>query len=201
MWVKVCGMTNGVDVAQAVTAGADAVGFVVAPRSQRYVDANSLAGLVAAADGLTTVVVSANQPADVIIELAIHAGADWVQPHGRFQEQVIAGAMAAGLGVLAPVSVGEMVGASGHIPEGICLLLDTKVPGLDGGTGTTFDWSLANDMDRRFVLAGGLGPDNVAEAVAVAHPWGVDAVTMLEAAPGIKDHTKVTDFIRKAKGS
>ncbi|GBE24493.1 N-(5'-phosphoribosyl)anthranilate isomerase [bacterium BMS3Bbin02] len=200
MWVKVCGMTRVVDVEHAVAAGADAVGFVIAENSKRRVDADMLERLVAVAGEATTVLVSANQePADVV-DLALRIGMDWVQPHGSSQDQVIASAMSVGLAVLVPVGVDSAVSPVDDVPASVPLLLDTKVRGQDGGTGVTFDWTLARGIDRRFVLAGGLGPANVADAIAAAQPWGVDAVTLLEAAPGVKDHTKVTDFIRKAKG-
>lgn len=200
MWVKICGMTRVSDVEYAVAAGADAVGFVIAERSKRRVGTADLSRLVAAARDATTVLVSANQPAEEVVELALRAGVGWVQPHGSFQSEVIASALSGGLGVLAPAGVGTDLPRVDHIPEGVPLLLDSKVSGQDGGTGTVFDWNLARNINRRFVLAGGLGPNNVVEAIVMAQPWGVDAVTMLEAAPGIKDHTKVTDFIRKARG-
>jgi phosphoribosylanthranilate isomerase len=200
MWVKVCGMTRVVDVEHAVEAGADAIGFVIAENSKRRVAADMLERLVAAAGEATTVLVSANQDSAAVVELALRVGIDWIQPHGTQQNRVVASALSMGLGVLVPVGVDSTVSAVDHISANVPLLLDTKVHGEEGGTGVAFDWSLARDVDHRFVLAGGLGPENVADAIATAQPWGVDAVTRLEAAPGVKDPTKVTDFIRKAKG-
>jgi phosphoribosylanthranilate isomerase len=200
MWVKVCGMTRVVDVEHAVEAGADAIGFVIAENSKRRVATDMLEQLVAAAGEATTVLVSANQDPAAVVDLALRVGIGWVQPHGTQQNPVVASALSMGLAVLVPVGVDSAVSAVDHISVDVPLLLDTRVSGKDGGTGVTFDWGLARDVEHRFVLAGGLGPENVADAIATAQPWGVDAVTRLEAAPGIKDHTKVTDFIRKAKG-
>jgi len=78
-------------------------------------------------------------------------------------------------------------------------LLDTKVAGLRGGTGKTFDWQLAARAEGRIILAGGLHPDNVAEAVRTAHPYGVDVSSGVESAPGRKDPEKVRAFVRNAR--
>jgi phosphoribosylanthranilate isomerase len=80
-------------------------------------------------------------------------------------------------------------------------LFDTAVSGLHGGTGTAFDWSLLAEVHDPFVLAGGLGPDNVAEAIAVIRPFGVDASSRLEVAPGIKDPDSIRAFIKEAKSA
>ncbi len=79
------------------------------------------------------------------------------------------------------------------------MLLDTPSATKHGGTGETFDWALAAGVDRDFVLAGGLGPHNVARAIETVRPWGVDASSGLERIEGVKDHGMVADFIGKAK--
>jgi phosphoribosylanthranilate isomerase len=85
--------------------------------------------------------------------------------------------------------------------RGALPLVDTADDSIYGGTGRTFDWRLVAGLERDFVLAGGLGPHNVEEAVRLVRPWGVDASSGLEAAPGIKDPGKVIDFVRKAKSA
>jgi len=79
-------------------------------------------------------------------------------------------------------------------------LLDTHRAGAHGGTGEQFDWALIPDLGRRYVLAGGLGPDNVEEAVRRVAPWGVDASTGLESSPGVKDPERVRAFVERARG-
>ena len=78
-------------------------------------------------------------------------------------------------------------------------LLDTYSPADHGGTGVSFDWSLIDDPGRPFVLAGGLGPDNVQQAIATVAPFGVDASSKLESTRGVKDATLIRDFIQEAK--
>ena len=90
-------------------------------------------------------------------------------------------------------------------PVDLAAISGDELPLLDsdsiGGTGTTFDWSWLDGLDRPFVLAGGLGPDNVAAAVERVRPWGVDASSGLESAPGVKDLAKVAAFVNKAKAT
>jgi phosphoribosylanthranilate isomerase len=78
-------------------------------------------------------------------------------------------------------------------------LLDTPSQDQLGGTGRSFDWSVVSGLEHRFVLAGGLGPDNIEAAIRQTRPWGVDASSRLEVAAGRKDHSMVADFISKAK--
>jgi phosphoribosylanthranilate isomerase len=81
------------------------------------------------------------------------------------------------------------------------LLLDGPAGDLYGGSGMNFDWSLAASTGLRIILAGGLDADNVARAIAIAHPWGVDACSRIESAPGIKDHRKMHDYLQAAKAA
>lgn len=196
-WVKVCGLTREGDVAAAVEAGADAVGFVIAPTSPRAV---SLERATALADGVAVqrVLVSVDLTADEVMAAAATSGIDGVQAHGRHAPAVAAEAVAAGLFVLQPEPVGEPFVVPAIVP-GAMALFDTADADRLGGTGRTFPWDLVAGLPGDFVLAGGLGPDNVAEAVARVRPFGVDASSRLEAADGIKDHGKVAAFVREAK--
>ncbi len=87
------------------------------------------------------------------------------------------------------------------VPSGQIPLLDNAAPGLHGGSGLTFDWSSIGDQHRDFVLAGGLGPENVADAVAEVRPFGVDASSGLETAPGVKDAERVRMYVERAKAA
>jgi phosphoribosylanthranilate isomerase len=199
--VKVCGLTLEADVSNAVDCGADAVGFVIAAASPRRIDVARAATLM---DGLPVlrILVTADDDADTVLEAASRTGADGVQPHGRHSASVAESAAAAGLFVLRPVAVGPSgpVEAIDEASAPGIPLLDTERSDVLGGSGVTFDWSLVTGLHRRFVLAGGLGPDNIVRAVRMVHPWGVDASSRLEASPGVKDPDKVADFIARAKG-
>jgi phosphoribosylanthranilate isomerase len=198
-WVKVCGLTDHDDVAAAVAAGADAVGFVLAAGSPRRVTVEQAADLGRGVAALR-VLVTVDMAAAELLDAVRRTGADGVQPQGAGAVEAAALARRAGVFVLRPVRVAGPVDLAG-VPAGQVPLLDTLVDGADGGTGETFDWALALGIERRFVLAGGLGPDNVARAVRLVRPWGVDASSRLEAAPGVKDHGRVAAFVEEAKNA
>ena len=199
-WVKVCGLTTEADVSNAVEFGADAVGFVLAARSPRKVEVAQAAALM---DGLPLlrILVTADEDADTVLEAVSRTGADGVQAHGEHADEVAAAAAESGLFVLRPVPVPPSRGPIDIEPGPGIPLLDSAHPDVLGGSGTSFDWSRISAGEQRFVLAGGLGPDNVARAVRTLHPWGVDASSRLELRPGVKDPGKVAAFIARAKGA
>ncbi|MGH9166647.1 MAG: phosphoribosylanthranilate isomerase [Acidimicrobiia bacterium] len=197
-WVKVCGLTRREDVEAAVEAGADAVGFVLAPGTPRRVDVEQARRLGRDLP-VVRVVVTVDLPPDEVLLQVKEAGAEGVQLHGRHASEAAAAAVGAGYLVLRPVRVRDRVDLS-EIPEGQIPLLDAYRRGLHGGTGQRFDWGLIDPgLERRYVLAGGLGPDSVRAAVARLRPWGVDATSRLEVSPGVKDPAKVAAFVREAK--
>ena len=197
-WVKVCGMTRREDVDVAVAAGADAVGFITWPGSPRCVTPERAAGLGRDA-GATRILVTVDQPPEALLAAAGAAEVDGVQPGGDHAAEAAAAARAAGYLVLRPIPVGAGPPDLGAVPAEEIPLLDTARGGMHGGTGVAFDWSVAAGLDRDFVLAGGLGPHNVADAVARVRPWGVDASSRLEREPGVKDHDLVARFVEEAK--
>jgi len=194
-WVKVCGLSRAAEVEAAVAAGADAVGFVFYAPSPRNISPQEARALGTGA-GIMTVAVTVDLDADMLLHLADIAGVQAVQPHGDNAGRAAAAALDAGLAVLRPVPVTGPVDLTGISGAELPLLDSDSI----GGTGVAFDWSWLADVDRRFVLAGGLGPDNVAEAISRVSPWGVDASSGLESAPGVKDLAKVTAYVEKAKG-
>ncbi|MBT8217196.1 MAG: phosphoribosylanthranilate isomerase [Acidimicrobiia bacterium] len=193
-WVKVCGLRTVEAVEAAQENGVDAVGLVFAPASPRHVTVEHARELVEVATVLT-VAVTVDLDADSLLHLAETTGVGAVQPHGANAAAAARAALAAGLPVLRPVSAGEIESISGVSPEELPLIDSDAI----GGTGRTFDWSTIPPLERRFVLAGGLGVDNVADAIGAVKPWGVDASSRLESAPGIKDLALVGEFIRRAK--
>ena len=195
-WVKVCGLSTATDVEAAVEAGADAVGFVLA-ESPRKVSIETATALVNAVPVHRILVTVDTRPEQLLrwVELS---GATGVQPHGEHSAAAGSAAIAECLLVLHPVPVYGLIDLD-VVPVDRIPLLDTYEPSRHGGTGATFDWELLSEVDRSFVLAGGLGPANVAEAIARVRPWGVDASSGLESAPGIKEPDLIKAFVREAK--
>ncbi|MEN8112923.1 MAG: phosphoribosylanthranilate isomerase [Actinomycetota bacterium] len=197
-WVKICGLTREADVASAIDAGADALGFVLAEGSARRISpewARDLMNGVPAVRILVTVDASPGEVAAMVEA----TGADGIQPHGKHAAAAARAATRAGLLVLRPVRTREGETAA-EVPEGQIPIFDSALGTEHGGTGRTLDWMGLTVPDRPFVLAGGLTPANVAEAVSIVRPWGVDASSGLESEPGIKDPARVAAFIAAAKG-
>ena len=198
-WVKVCGLTRESDVADVVGAGVDAVGFVLAPRSPRAIDRRRAAALM---DGIPVlrILVTVDTSARELEEAVEVTGADGVQPHGRHAEEAAHWAQRSGLFVLRPIRQDSTGGwDDSGVPHGQIPLVDSATGDDHGGTGSPLDWNRLVPPERRFVLAGGLTPENVATAVETLDPWGVDASSGLESAPGIKDPARVAAFVQEAK--
>ena len=196
-WVKVCGLSRPEEVATAVEAGADAVGFVSVAGSPRYLELDRIAGLASGAP-VHRVLLTIDLGVEELLEAADHCGCDGVQPYGHNAAIAQGAAVAAGLLVLQPIRLGDSGGEPGVV-EGAIPLFDTHRPDRYGGTGEAFDWKLLDGRSGAYVVAGGLGPDNVGDLVRRVAPWGVDASSLLESVPGVKDLGKVTAFVEEAK--
>lgn len=199
-WVKVCGISDTIALDAAVEAGADAVGFVLVDSSPRHVTIARAADLMEGVP-LSRFIVVVDMTAEDALTAAEATGADGIQAHGRHAREVAAVAIEIGYLSLYPVRVSSDGLSEGFkdIEPGAMPLLDTYSPQEHGGTGVPFDWSLIDDPGRPFVLAGGLGPDNVAQAIATVAPFGVDASSKLESTRGVKDPAMIRDFIQEAK--
>jgi phosphoribosylanthranilate isomerase len=199
-WVKICGITDESALDAAVNGGADAVGFVLATNSPRRLDVEEAARLMKGVPIARFIVTVDLSPSEAL-SAAEATRADGIQNHGRHATEVAAEAIEAGYLALHPVTVGEK-GADidlRAIPSQAMPLFDTASATKHGGTGVTFDWQLLDSPGRPFVLAGGLGVDNVAEAIASVRPFGVDASSRLETSPGKKDPGTIAAFIERAK--
>jgi phosphoribosylanthranilate isomerase len=187
MMIKICGITNRQDALAAVEAGATALGFNFCPRSPRYISPNAAAVIAAHVDVLKVGVFVDDPDASVI---AGQAGMDVVQMHGAETPSQIP----FGVRVWKAFRVSSDWDASVMSEYSVeAFLLD----GLSPGSGEVFDWRRATGL-RNIILAGGLGPDNVSEAIRQVRPWGVDACSRLERAPGVKDYEKMRRFIKAA---
>jgi phosphoribosylanthranilate isomerase len=181
MMVKVCGITRREDAVVAVEAGAAALGFIFYPESPRYVTPAAAAALGAGFHHVWKVGVFVDEsPAD--IEAVMRAAKlDVAQVYGEAVPQ--------NMRVWRAFRPGDCVAVDGA--EAVL---------LDGpANGVPFDWALARDPGQKIIVAGGLDATNVAEAIRIAQPWGVDASSRLESAPGIKDHEKVRAFVKAAR--
>ena len=198
-WVKVCGLTRESDVAAAVDSGADALGFVLVQGSPRQISTERAADLM---DGVPALRILLTVDASIgEMAAAVDASSpDGLQPYGNQADEVAAWGQANGLIVLHPLRRGAAGSwGVGTVPEGQIPLLDSATGADLGGTGVPLDWDSLPRPARPFVLAGGLDPSNVSIAIATLRPWGVDASTGLESAPGIKDTARVAAFVEEAK--
>lgn len=192
MMVKICGITNAADCLAAAEAGASAIGFNFYPKSPRYLSpdrARNLAVLLPST--VLRVGVFVDSPPDAVAAWAEFVGLDIIQLHG--------GDAPAGLRVWRAFRADRPTLAADVAAGGAeAFLIDTPSTTLQGGTGLSFDWSIAAGLPGRIVLAGGLHEGNVGDAIRQAMPWGVDACSRIECAPGKKDHEKMRRFVHAA---
>ncbi len=199
--IKICGMTNAEDAVAAAELGADAIGFVFAP-SPRQISPEKAREIIMALPPLVqTVGVFVDEDPEKVASIAASCHLDLLQFHGkesaaycrRFERRVIKAVRVRHEDHLKVCSEYRSIVDA--------LLLDTYVPGRCGGTGLTFDWSLALEAKTygRIILAGGLNPDNVAAAISAVKPYAVDASSGLEQEPGVKDHNKMARFIQTVR--
>lgn len=195
--VKVCGITNQQDADAAIAGGATAIGFNFYPSSPRYI-APEVAAYIHTTPGVVRVGVFVNENRARVEEVARIASLTAAQLHG---DELPADYPAA-LAVWKAARVGEDFRFSDYeLLPAYALLLDGPAAELYGGSGKSFDWSLAAHTAKRIILAGGLDASNVARAVALAHPWGVDACSRIESSPGKKDHVKMNQFLQTARAA
>jgi phosphoribosylanthranilate isomerase len=212
-WVKICANTSLGDVSLAAEAGADAVGFVFAP-SPRRVTPSEVAGMVAKIPtGIERIGVFVDASLEEIVATVEDCKLTGVQLHSEIGRDIAAllRRRFRPLRILRVVHFGadaaRRVDEMARDPNVDAILVDSRIQTAVGGTGVTYDWREARatlfgngQTDRpRMVAAGGLNPDNVAEAIATLHPWGVDVVSGVEAAPGRKDPAKVREFVANAR--
>ena len=200
--VKVCGVTSVGDAAMCLNAGVDAIGLNFWPGSVRRCEekvAQAIAQLPRAKALLVGVFV--NEQADEIRRLIDSVGLDCVQLHGEEPPDFLASFLPHAYKALR-VRGPEILDEVRRFP-GEHVLLDAYVKGVPGGTGATFDWSsaLAVTKERKLTLAGGLTPDNVADAVRCVRPYCVDTASGVESAPGVKDPQRVRAFVARAKAA
>jgi phosphoribosylanthranilate isomerase len=211
-WVKICGITNLEDALVAVEAGADAVGFVFYEKSPRKMEAERVRQIVSQLpDAIEKVGVVVNETEDHICAIADDAGITAVQMHGDDEDPHVADLVVkkrklkilVGLSMRHPTPEGwAMMWAPDNVHA---FLADSGSSVKPGGTGESFDWaSSIKTLSTiktlgNLVVAGGLTPENVSEAISILHPWGVDVSSGVEAKPGKKDPDKVRAFVKAVR--
>jgi phosphoribosylanthranilate isomerase len=203
--VKICGCTSAADVALAVDAGADAVGVILAERSERRVSIERFRDIAQSVPALTTLVAVFVDPPASLVDEALHAGAV-PQFHGNEPAEACESVAAGPYLKAYHVEPGQTYGPDDFARharpfEHATWLFDTAYDGgLSGGTGWTFPWEIARLLagDRRFVVSGGLRPDNVAACVRAVRPYAVDVRSGVET-NGMKDPEKVRAFVRAVR--
>jgi len=200
MWVKVCGLTRLADAEMCVAAGVDAIGLNFWPKSSRFVSRECAGSIARAVRGRVQVVgLFVDAPVEQIREVRDDVGLDLVQLHGEESPALLTQLLPHAFKALRVRDAGVLEQARRYAGEHI--LLDAFVPGSPGGTGATFDWQLARSVvaERKVILAGGLTPENVGEAVREVRPYGVDTASGVEHAPGVKDEGLVQRFVTAAR--
>ncbi len=199
--LKICGVRNEADAQGLMDLGVDAVGFNFWPKSKRYLDPNEAAWLKNLGGKILRVGVFVNQPSELSLRLISEGMIDVVQLHGDEDPETAAVFSNAGIRVIKAIGVKTPadIERAGEF-EVDAMLLDAHAPSVFGGTGETFDWSLALDFKNRFpntamILAGGINPQNAAMAIAQVRPAALDIASGAEVLPGVKDFTKVQQLL------
>jgi len=222
VWIKICGMTNRADALAAAEAGADAIGMLFAPSTRRVSIEQGREIACALPPHVEKVGLFYDESASTIEEIADDVGLTAVQLHGDESPDFVAG-LFRGDGRRSHVRVFKTIHVTHDVPPDVgpylhddivdAFLLDTvvkdPVTGVvsRGGTGHTFDWfrngALVEQLAARtrVIVAGGLSPVNVGDAVRIMHPWGVDVCSGVEREPGKKDLHKVREFVTAARAA
>ncbi len=200
--IKICGIKTLSDALAAIDAGANLLGFNFYPKSPRFIEVRDCAEITAVLNanypGVRRVGVFVDAPVAEIQAILRACSLDMAQLHGDEPPEALAqlspNAFKAFRGIPADASIFPRTSPP-------AFLVDASVKGTYGGTGVTADWSLAARLSRRFplLLAGGLNPDNVAEAVRQVRPWGVDVASGVESRPGVKDAGRMRAFVQAVR--
>ncbi len=199
--VKICGITRPGDAVEAARLGVDAVGLVFAPASPRCIDIARARDICRELPPFVSRVgLFMDAGVDRITTVLDQVELDWLQFHGsedeaecrRYRRPWIKALGLAG-------SRGEGQDISGAFPGAAALLLDSHAPGSPGGTGRCLDWTQLRPPSRPWILAGGLTPENLGQAIGLVHPPAVDVSSGVEATPGIKDHARMKAFMEASR--
>lgn len=196
--VKICGITRAEDARLAVALGADAIGLIFTPLSRRCLTLAQALAIRAALPPLVAIVaLFMDAPAPGVMEINMALQPDVLQFHGAEDDAYCTGFGRPWFKGLAMRDAGDASARMAQYPHAAGFVLDGHATGEPGGQGQSFDWAQLPPLTTPWLLAGGLTADNVARAVRVARPWGVDVSSGVESAVGIKDPHKLQQFFRE----
>ncbi len=197
--VKICGLTRDEDVKAAVAAGADAVGFVFTASPRRISAETAIRLSSYVPEGVLRVGLFLDQDRSEIDRVINSVPLDVLQFHGSETEQECSVFGLPWLKAVAMENAESAKQAESDYPGAMGLLLDSHTTGKRGGSGKVFDWSLSRPVAKPIWLAGGLNATNVAQAIHIVRPFAVDVSSGVEAAPGIKDTSRIRAFIKAVR--
>ena len=197
--VKMCGITRPEDAIQAVAAGADAIGLVFYPPSPRAVTAEQAAAIAAAVPAFVSVTaLFVNASSEEVQSVLDRARIDLLQFHGDENDDFCRQFKRPYIKAIRVRQTSDLVASCLRFPSALALLLDSYKPGVPGGTGETFEWSLIPaQLNKPIILAGGLETNNVAHAIQQVKPYALDVSGGIEAEKGIKDPVKIAAFMNE----
>lgn len=199
-YVKICGVKTVQDAQLCVAAGADALGLNFYPGSSRYIDVASAQAIASAVAGQIALIgVFVNEKESTVATIRDALNLTFVQFHGDETPELVQRFLPSAYRAFR-VRGSDSLDEARHFP-GDHLLVDAYVPGMPGGTGSSFDWNLATPIarERKVFIAGGLTPDNVAAAICTTNPYAVDVASGVESSPGVKNPLLVARFVARAK--
>ena len=203
VWIKICGITNEEDGLAAARLGADALGFVFAPSPRRISPEKARQIIKALPPLVQKVGVFVDEDLGEVSSVAEMCGLDILQFHGNESADYCDICNQRVIKAMRLRNRQDLRSLAEYIGVVYALLLDTYLPDKLGGTGMAFNWEWASEAGKygRIILAGGLNPGNVAAAISIVKPYGVDASSSLEKSPGVKDHEKMAQFIESVRQS
>ena len=199
--IKICGITNLEDARFAAGALVDYLGFIFYEKSPRYIEPGEAGAIINWLEGPEKVGVFVNQPLDDVNQIAKQTGLDYVQLHG---DESVEYCELVEKPIIKVIHIEEetveyllkhQIEQYAEVAD--FLLFDTKIDGLWGGSGKSFDWSIFRELEisAPFFLSGGLSVDNIKEAIETVHPYAIDVSSSLEQKPGLKDFGKIEAFM------
>jgi len=200
--VKVCGITRVEDAKAAVDAGADAIGLVFYEPSPRYVRIQQAREIAASVPAFVSVVaLFVNADAEYVQDVLNSVRIDLLQFHGDEENDFCSQFQRPFIKAQRVRETSDVVASCVRFPDALAILLDSYKPGVPGGTGESFDWSLIpKSQTKPLILAGGLTPENVAPAIKQVQPFAVDVSGGVEQSKGIKDPAKIDAFLSEVYG-
>lgn len=203
--IKVCGLTTLEDARFTAGALADYLGFIFTGQSSRYVEPGQAAAIISWVEGPECIGVFADQPLDDVNSTAIKTGVDYVQLHGsetvdycQLMEKPVIKAFGIEEGMTRDQVLSMIDPYLNHVDY---VLFDTRTGGQSGGTGLTFDWQILSEVRETvpFFMAGGIGLDNLRQAIQTTNPYALDINSRVEEEPGIKDFDLLSDLFEEVR--